>query len=218
MDHVLHMLSPEDDRQSFLFTGLVLFRMCGFILLAAMLSCSCGEMKRDATGQATERNYTLTSVTGEAPTGSRWALIQSSETQVVFQEELPASSTTLSAKIVPIGSFQNGREFLTATEAQQVKELSTFQRLSLHFDYTSFKGSPCVLTNGIFRDSLTMSPDREITTLRRLTCRHPEDTLRALRLEITQRSGFRGIPDSTLEVAETFFRAVQFKSQSHSPR
>jgi len=218
MDDALHTPSPGNDRRSFLFTGLVLFRMCGFILLAAMLSWSCGEMKRDATGPASERNYTLTSVTGKAPTDSRWVLIQSSDTQVVFQEELPACSTTLSAKIVPIGSFQNEREFLTATEAQQVKELDTFQRDSHHFDYTSFKGFPCVKCNAVLGDSLARSPDRKIITLRRLTCRHPEDTLRALRLEITQRSGFRGIPDSTLSVAEAFFDAVQFKSQSQLPQ
>ena len=132
----------------------------------------------------------------------------------MFQEELPASTTTLTAMIMPIGSFRDKHEFLTATEAQQVKELSTYQRLSLHFDYLPFKGSPSVLCTGIFRDSLAKSPDREIISLRRLTCRLPEDTLQALRLEITQRSGFRGIPDSTLSVAETFFREVQFKSQS----
>lgn len=209
MHHDLQMPGPSDDRRSFSFAGLIFFRICGFILLAAMLSCGRAE---------TGRNYALTGASGKGPTDSRWVFKQSSETQVVFQEELPSSSTTLSATVVPIRSFQGAREFLAATEAEQAKELSTLQQLSLHFDYTSFKGSPCVLTNGIFRDSLATSADREIITLKRLTCRHPEDTLRALRLEITQRSGFRGIPDSTLEVAETFFRAVQFGSQSPSPR
>jgi hypothetical protein len=192
--------------------------MCGFILLVAMLSCNCAKMKRDATSQAGEGNYTLTSVTGKAPTDSRWVLIQSSETQVVFREELPTSSTTLTAKSVPIGSFQNEHEFLTATEAQQVKELSTFQRLSIHFNYARFRGAPCVQYDGIFMDSLAKSREREIITLRGLLCRHPDDPLRMLRLEIAQRSAFRGIPDSTLSVAETFFDAVQFKSQSHLPK
>ena len=218
MHHVLHMLNPKNDRRSFVFTGLVLFRMCGFILPAAMLSWSCGEMKRDATGQAAERSYTLTSVTGKAPTDSRWVLILSSESQVVFQEELPTSSTTLTAKSVPIGSFGNDHEFLTATEAQLVKELSTFRRLSIHFNYTRRRGAPCVQYDGIFMDSLAKSPDREIITMQGLLYRNPGDTLRTLRLEIAQRSSFRGFPDSTLAVAEAFFDAVQFKSQNYLPQ
>jgi hypothetical protein len=137
---------------------------------------------------------------------------------VVFQEELPASSTTLTAKIVPIRSFQNEREFLTATEAEQAKELSTFQRLSLHFNYSRFRGAPCVQYDGIFTDSLAKSPDREIITLKGLLCRHPDDTQRMVHLEIAQRSAFRGFPDSTLSVAEIFFEGVQFKSQSHLPQ
>jgi hypothetical protein len=141
-------------------------------------------------------------------------LIQSSETQVAFQEELPASSTTLTAKSVPIGSFGNDHEFLTATEAQLVKELSTFRRLSLHFNHTRRKGAPCVQYDGIFRDSLAKLVHREILTLGGFVYRNPADTLRMLRLEIAQRSSFRGIPDSTLSIAETFFDAVPFKSQS----
>lgn len=198
--------------------GLARFRMFGFVMLVAMLSCGCGDRGRNATGQAPERKYTLTNITVKAPADSRWVLTQSSDTEVVFQEELPASSLTLTAKIVPIVSFQNDREFLTATEAQQVKELDTFQRDSHHFDYMSFKGSPCVQCNAILRDSLAKSPDREIITLRRLTFRHPGDTLRAMILEINQRSGFRGIPDSTLSIAEDFFHSVQFTRQAQSAR
>jgi len=192
-------------------------RMRMFLLFVAMLSCNYGEIKRDATSQAAERNYTLTGVTGKGPTDLRWVLIQSSERQAVFQEEMPASSTTLTAKSVPIESFRNDLEFLTATEAQLVKELSTFQRLSLHFNHTRRKGAPCVQYDGIFMDSLAKSPDREIITLKGLLYRNPDDTLRMLRLEIAQRSAFRGIPDSTLSVAETFFDAAQFISTGHLP-
>ncbi len=218
MSDALHTLSPGNDRRSFLFTGLAPLRMCGFVLLVAMVSCGCTEMKRNATSQAPERIYTLTNVTGKAPADSRWVLVQSTETEVMFQKELPASSTTLSAKVVPIGSFQNEREFLTATEAQQAKELSTLQRLSIHFNYTRFRGAPCVQFDGMFIDSLAKSRDREIITLRGLLCRHPVDTLRMVRLEIAQRSGFRGFPDSTLSAAENFVEAVQFKSESQLPQ
>jgi hypothetical protein len=132
--------------------------------------------------------------------------------EAVFQKRTADSSVRLVAYAMATDSFADDQPFLKFAEARQEAALSGLQRVSIHFNYTRFKGAACLQYDGIFRDTLATGSEQQFLNTRGYLCRHPTAAGQAVGLEFTQRSGSRTPPDMehTLKVVQDFFNSVVF--------
>src|SRR5687767_7023177 len=102
--------------------------------------------------------YHLDGVTVVTPNEPGWVLLQSSKSLMAFQKRVEGEVLNASVKTIRTKLFANDEDLLVSLEALKVEELSKLKKDSVHFNYVSFKASPCVQYDGIFTGDVS-APD-----------------------------------------------------------
>jgi hypothetical protein len=180
------------------------------VILLALVTSGCTQSTRGESRVATERAYALAGVAINAPRGAGWALMKPDQTQVVFDRQDIRAATSISVRSFAIGSFVDDKAFLVSAEARQQQETSNLQMMSIHFNHIRFKDASCLQYDGVFRDSLSSSPDREFLTTMGYVCRHPVNARRAVHMELSQRSASRALAEDARSAGQALFESAQF--------
>ena len=192
-------------------------RMMGLFL--ATLAWGCTQKGHNhATGSA-QRTYVLAGATIQPPRDTGWALLTSDSVEATFQRHSANATARISARTFAIERSADDQAFLTGAEARQQEAVTPFLMMSIHFNHTHLHGATCVRYDGIFRDTFAIGLEREFLTTKGYLCRHPTDPLRALQMELTQRSDSSTPLDmeQTLAVAQAFFDRAAFVRDSPAP-
>lgn len=180
------------------------------LLILFLLVGGCASAPR-STPTAPERSLLLPGVRLEAPAEDGWVPIERAAERIVLSWSTPEVTATLTATVLPADASGDGEAFMRAAEAEREAEVSALEMVSVHYNGSSLDGATCLAYDGTYRDPLA-NPARPFQTRMGYMCRHPLESARALRMELSFDSASRTPPqaEALLRVADGFFRSVDF--------
>lgn len=153
--------------------------------------------------------YQLGGVTFVSPNQPGWVLLQSGKSLTTFQKRVEGQVLNASVKTIRTKVFDNDNDLLTSLEALKVEELSKLKRDSVHFNYVSFKASPCVQYDGIFTGDAS-APDLKYFNFKGYMCRHPEGKGLVVQIEFSDHSNRRAFSENMSDLSNEFFEKMAF--------
>jgi hypothetical protein len=180
------------------------------IVLLALVTSGCTQTARGESRVATERAHALAGVAINAPRDAGWASTKSDQTQMIFDRQDTRTATRISVRSFSVDPFVDDKAFLVSAEARQQEAVSNLQMVSIHFNHIRFKDASCLQYDGIFRDSLSSSPDREFLATMGYVCRHPANARRAVHMELSQRSASEALTEDARSAGQALFESAQF--------
>lgn len=153
--------------------------------------------------------YRLGEVTVVSPNEPGWVLLQSNKSLIGFQKRGEGGVLNATVKTIRTKVFDNEKDLLTSLEALKVDELSKLKKDSVHFNYVSFKGSPCVQYDGIFTGD-TSAPNFKYFNFKGYLCRHSENKGLVIQIELSSNSNLRGFSENLDDLSKEFFEKMAF--------
>jgi hypothetical protein len=187
------------------------------IVLFAIGLGGCTRDSRNAPAGAVDLSIDLIGATVTPPRDSGWALVRSDKAGVIFEKREGASTARISARTFQIDSVTGDSAFFAFAEARRQQELHSLARVSFHLDHKRFKGTACLRYDGIFRDTLNVTPDRPFLNTMGYICWHPGNAHEALHLDLSQLSASKSLSGSAEDAAQALFESARFTDHGLTP-
>ncbi|HEX8735473.1 MAG TPA: hypothetical protein VF721_09135 [Pyrinomonadaceae bacterium] len=179
------------------------------ILIAAFCTGAAAQEKQPAIDASSVYNQDAVKVV--SPNQAGWVLLQSGNSETVFEKRSKDEILNASVKTVKTKTFDNERDLLKSLEAMKDEELqSKYKKDSLHFNYVRFKQTPCIQYDGIFNFKEAATPKFEYFNFKGYLCRHPENKDSVVQMEFSNYSNSRGLSEDLHNLSSEFFEKTAF--------
>lgn len=151
--------------------------------------------------------YKQAAVTIISPNQPDWQLAKSEKLETVFIKTNADEKNYALVKTMTIDAYENVTDLFVYLEKLKQSEFNHLDRDSLHFNRTTFKETPCLQYDGIFRNSV---PNYSEFNLTGYLCRHPSDKKIIIEFEFSNYSKTRGFSEADLKLGKNFFANLSF--------
>lgn len=158
--------------------------------------------------------YEQNGITVMSPDSAGWRLLNTDRSETAFEKRGDSDILNASVKSIQTKLFDTDKDRLVAWEALKQEEFSKFKQDHLHFNYTKFKGSSCLLYDAIFPLEKTSSNAFAYFNVRGYLCPLSTTKDSAVQIEFSNHSNTRGFTEDLSSLAEEFFEKLAFPSGS----
>lgn len=156
-------------------------------------------------------NYRQDGITFALPNQPKWKLLKADKTENFFEKSSDNEILNASVKTIKTKTFEAEIDLLASFEDLKNDELSKMKKDSIHYNYTKFKGSPCVQYDGIFNSQNdTFFSKFEYFNFKGYLCSHPKTKGQAIQIKFSNYSNVRGFPESLNALSNVFFEKITF--------
>lgn len=145
-----------------------------------------------------------------SPDDRGWLLVRASGSGVVFEKHERGSLMVLGTSFSSLEEAGDGEQLLENLEKEKRRELARYRTLSVHFNFTEYKGVACLQYDGVFQtDRSDENADPSYFQLKGYVVPYPEGDETTLQLEWSYRSFEREMSEQLVAIGNRFFERVE---------
>ena len=156
--------------------------------------------------------YNQDGITVVSPDQAGWSLLKTDKSETAFEKRGGSDILNAGVKNIRTQALGTDKDRLVGWEALKQEEFSKFRQDHLHFNYTKFKGSVCLLYDAIFPLEKTSSNTFAYFNVRGYLCSLSTAKDSAVQIEFSNHSNTRGFTEDLLALGERFFEKLTFPS------
>jgi hypothetical protein len=183
------------------------------VIIAIAMFCGTVSAQAPATIKPAKK-YKQNGMTFVSPDSAGWKLLKTDGSETAFEKRSESDILNAYVKSVPTKTFATDHDRLVAWEALKQEEFNKYKQDHLHFNYTKFKGSTCLLYDAIFPTDKTPTNDFAYYNLRGYLCPIPGNKDLAVQIEFSDRSNTRAFTDDLSDLNEKCFEGLMFSDGS----
>lgn len=159
--------------------------------------------------------YKQNAVKFRSPKQTGWTLKKSEKEETLLEKAATVEVLFASVKTIKTKHFDEERELLSHLESMKRDELlSNHVRDSLHFNYVTYKETPCVQYDGVFNFKEEAKSTYKFFNFKGYLCRHTKNPDLVIQMEFSNHSNVRSFTEDFNLTSSRFFEQTEFTKGS----